>query len=274
MTVSGHSNDRMELIVGDLRAECDALATLLSERNKSDWNTRTRFYSWSVYDEIAHLALFDELAVLAAADASAFAAERDALERVLASGVEVSEFARRRYATHDGPKLAAFWQDRYRSLGARLKLLDAKDRLPWFGPSMSARSFVTARLMETWAHGQDIYDAFGLPRLPSPRLRHIAHLGVLTFAWSFQNRGMAVPAAMPYVCLEGTDGATWNWGEETATDWIRGSALDFCLVVTQRRHWRDTHLAARGSTAENWLVHAQCFAGSPVMGPPEGSFPR
>ena len=32
---------------------------------------------------------------------------------------------------------------------------------PWYGPSMSARSFVTARLMETWAHGMDVADALG-----------------------------------------------------------------------------------------------------------------
>ena len=43
---------------------------------------------------------------------------------------------------------------------------------------MSLMSFGTARLMETWAHGQDIADALGVRRTPTDRLRHIAYIGV------------------------------------------------------------------------------------------------
>ncbi len=58
---------------------------------------------------------------------------------------------------------------------------------------MSVASSVTARLMETWAHGQDVLDALRLRRRPTDRLRHIAHLGVRTFGWSFRVHGLAVP---------------------------------------------------------------------------------
>lgn len=273
MTAAAAGDAEMVKVVADLRAECAALASLLSGRDAAAFHARTRFFSWSVYDEIAHLALFDELAVIAATDSAAFEKERSQLESTLASGLEVSEVARRRYAAHDGAMLLEFWQSRYKSLCDRLVSLGPKDRLPWFGPSMSARSFVTARLMETWAHGQDIYDAFGLRRESTPRLRHIAHLGVLTFNWSFTNRGMVAPGAMPFVRLDGGHGEIWQWGEESSPEWIKGAALDFCLVVTQRRHFRDTRLEVQGAVAQSWLVHAQCFAGPPATGPPAGTFP-
>jgi uncharacterized protein (TIGR03084 family) len=139
---------------------------------------------------------------------------------------------------------------------------------------MSARSFATARLMETWAHGQDIWDALHRPRPATSRLAHIAQLGVITFRWSFQNRGLPPPAAAPAVELEGPAGAVWRWGDAAADGLVRGSALDFCLVVTQRRHVLDTGLELQGAAAQEWMSIAQCFAGPAASGPPPGSFPR
>ena len=54
---------------------------------------------------------------------------------------------------------------------------------------MSARSFVTARLMETWAHGQDVVDALGADRPPTDRLRHVAHIGVGARPFSYAANG-------------------------------------------------------------------------------------
>ena len=45
---------------------------------------------------------------------------------------------------------------------------------------MGAKSFLTARLMETWAHGIDVADALGVTREPTDRLRHVAQLGFIT----------------------------------------------------------------------------------------------
>ena len=258
----------------DLVAECDELGSLVAPLDARGWRTRTRFYEWAIYDEIAHLCLFDEIAVLAARNRDAFRAEQAALEGTLAGGMEVSELARRRYAHLDGPSLAAFWRDCYQAESALLATLDPKSRLPWFGPDMSARSFATARLMETWAHGQDIYDALGRARPVTARLRHLAHLGVLTFGWSFANRGLPAPGPTPYVDLEGEGGERWTWGAQSGDAAVRGPALDFCLVVTQRRHHLDTGLEVIGPVAEEWMRLAQCFAGPAVMGPPPGTFPR
>jgi uncharacterized protein (TIGR03084 family) len=136
---------------------------------------------------------------------------------------------------------------------------------------MGAKSFLTARLMETWAHGQDIVDAVGdaieVRRPPTDRLRHIAQLGFITRSWSYVNRGLAAPESPVFVELVAPSGATWTWGPDDANDRVSGGAEDFCLVVTQRRHVDDTALQVEGASAREWLMFAQAFAGPPTDGP-------
>jgi uncharacterized protein (TIGR03084 family) len=146
--------------------------------------------------------------------------------------------------------------------------LDPGTALPWYGPPMSAASSVTARLMETWAHGQDVVDALGLVRRPTARLRHVAHLGVRTLGWSFRLHGHPVPETPVYVELAGPGGDRWTWGPDDAADRVTGTALDFCLLVTQRRHRSATALLATGPIADTWLDLAQAFAGAPGPGRP------
>jgi len=273
-----HSADEprnLRLLCDDLRAECQELDELLeTSAAGSIWSLATRFHHWRVWDEIAHLHLFDELALLALSDHERFMAERRSIETQLAEGAKISGLARERFAALPNAAIAPHWRAVWKALADELAELDPKARLPWFGPDMSARSFVTARMMETWAHGQDVWDALERRRPPSPRLAHIAQLGVLTFGWSFANRGRRPPGPMPQVHLSGPLGESWHWGEPTSTERISGSALDFCLVVTQRRHVQDTHLEVHGETATEWMLIAQCFAGPAASAPPPGSFPR
>jgi uncharacterized protein (TIGR03084 family) len=126
--------------------------------------------------------------------------------------------------------------------------------------------------METWAHGQDIVDALGFRRKPTERLRHIAHLGVSTFGWSYVNRQMAVPDAPVRVELTAPSGKIWSWGPEQAKDTVKGPAEDFCLVVVQRRHAADTDLIITGETARQWMSIAQVYAGPPTAGRKPGEF--
>jgi uncharacterized protein (TIGR03084 family) len=119
--------------------------------------------------------------------------------------------------------------------------------------------------METWAHGQDVVDALGLTRRPTPRLRHVAHLGVRTLGWSFRVNGRPEPDVAVRVQLTAPEGGTWTWGPEEAADRISGPAEDFCLLVTQRRHRDRTALRARGPVADAWLDLAQAFAGPPSL---------
>ncbi|MCL4133719.1 UNVERIFIED_CONTAM: hypothetical protein GTU68_012994 [Idotea baltica] len=142
-----------------------------------------------------------------------------------------------------------------------------KERIPWFGPDMSTLSFATARLMETWSHGQDIADTVTAAWEPTDRLRHVAHIGVSTRGWSYVNRGMEPPEGPVRVELTSPSGEVWTWGPEDAADRLTGQAEEFCLVVTQRRRGDETSLVAEGALATEWLGLAQAFAGPPTIAP-------
>jgi uncharacterized protein (TIGR03084 family) len=141
---------------------------------------------------------------------------------------------------------------------------------------MGVLSFISARLMETWAHGTDVADALGISRVPTDRLRHVAHLGVRARPFSYLVRGRDVPGGRVDVALTAPAGETWAFSagsaegaESVAT--VAGSALDFCLVVTQRRNLADTGLVVDGDLAVDWMSVAQAFAGAPGPGrPPAG----
>jgi uncharacterized protein (TIGR03084 family) len=254
----------------ELLDEYRELAALCDTLSDANWTLRTDFYGWTPWDEVAHLCYFDQTSLQAVTDPDAFLTGAQEMTRQVGAGKELSALAREAFVHLDGPALLAHWRLCCETLVAALESQDPKARLPWYGPSMSAKSFATARLMETWAHGQDVWDVMGQQRPASHRLRAIAHIGVNTFGWTFVNRKIPVLAAKPFVELSTPDGKTWTWGEPSESDWIRGSAQDFCLLVTQRRHRSDTELKWAGEAAEQWTLIAQCFAGAPVDGPAPG----
>ena len=111
---------------------------------------------------------------------------------------------------------------------------------------MSARSFITARLMETWAHGQEVYDVLGAERTEHDYIRNIAMLGVNTFGWTFVNRKEPVPETKPWIRLTAPSGELWEWNEPSDAERIEGPAVAFCQVVAQTRNIADVDLAAAG----------------------------
>jgi uncharacterized protein (TIGR03084 family) len=166
--------------------------------------------------------------------------------------------------------LLARWIGTCHEMAELLGASDPRRRLPWFGPDMGVRMFTTARFMETWAHGQDVYDLMRVRRSYSDRIRHIAVLGVRTYGWTFANRGLEVPGDPPYVRLVAPSGAIWEWNEPSETSRITGTAVDFCHVVTQGRNVADTALEVVGDVATRWMAIAQCFAGGPADPPKPG----
>jgi len=262
----------MKQICDDLTWEQDTLDDLVARLPEEDWKLATLCLDWTIKDEICHLAYFDFTARLAATDSEAFTQHLIADFGQVKDMAEVTNITLARGRALEIEGLLAWWRAERSRLNAALAGLDPKDRLPWYGPPMSALSFATARLMETWAHGQDIYDTLKQKRPVSPGLKHIAHLGVATFGWSFTNRGQEAPDTPVYVSLTGRAGELWTWGDTDAGETITGPAEDFCLVVTQRRHVDDTALAVSGETARQWMLIAQAFAGPPDNGPPAGMF--
>ncbi|MHB8339944.1 MAG: TIGR03084 family metal-binding protein [Mycobacteriales bacterium] len=249
----------VEELAADTRAEGEDLEDLAAAL--PDWGRPTAAPGWSVRDTLTHLHASDLAALVAVYAPTEFAARLPALADDVLSP---------RFAGSDG-ELRDAWRTGRRGVVDAVRALPAGARLAWFGPPMGAASFLTARLMETWAHGQDIADAAGVTRVPGPRLRHIAELGVRTRDWSYAVHGRAAPRTPVHVALQGPDGSAWTWGPPDAADSVRGPALDFCLLVTQRRHRTDLALEITGAAAEEWMGLAQAFAGPPGPGrPPAG----
>lgn len=260
----------MKDLCNDLLAEYSQLAALAEALTPQQWGQKTPFHGWTPWDEIAHLCFFEETGLLAATDPEAFAADAAELIKQLTSGIEIDAIARARYGHLGSAELLLYWRQRFERLIAVLAGMEMKTRLPWYGPMMSARSFATARMMETWAHGQDIYDFLGKRRPASDRIKNIAHLGVSTFGWTFINRNLPIPDPAPYIELQAPSGENWIWNDPPSEkNYLRGSAEEFCLVVTQRRNVADTRLQYAGSAAQ-WLPIAQCYAGPPEDSPAPG----
>jgi uncharacterized protein (TIGR03084 family) len=254
----------------DLRAEADELHAFVETLAPDDWGRPTLFKAWTPWDVVAHLHYFDRVSLLALTDEEAFAKKRKELIQKLAAGVGNAEQARDELGDLEPTELVERWISTCHQMADELGSSDAKRRLPWFGPDMGVRMFTTARLMETWAHGQELYDLKGVRRAPTDRIHHIAVIGMKTFAWTFVNRGLEVPGPPPYVRLVAPSGAIWEWGEPSETECVRGDALEFCQVVTQTRNVADTALEVVGDVATRWMSIAQCFAGGPVDPPKPG----
>ena len=237
----------LDEVVADLAAESDSLERFLRDLTPDDWARPTSSPGWSVADQVAHLAWTDAVAVVAMTDPEAFAGLR------IPRTPEVT------------PELMERWSEGRLEVAASLSAYPVGSKMPWFGPPMSATSMATARLMETWAHGSDIRATFGAEPTASARLRHVAHIGVITRGFAFRTNSLEPPTADIHVSLSHT-GDVWTWGPPDAAQSINGSALDFCLVVTRRRNIDDVDLAIVGPDARQWMEIAQAFAGPP--GPP------
>lgn len=233
----------MQSVIADIEAETAALRELIAPlpEGPHGWDTPTPAVGWTIRDQISHLAFFDDVALRSATDPDGFSGE---YLPMMADGSISPDVIAERYRQMPAVDLLAWFDTSRAALVAAFADIDPATRLPWFGPPMSAVSSLTARLMETWAHGQDVVDALGATREATARLRHVAHIGVGARAFSYLTNGLDLPA----------------------------DALDFCLLVTQRRHRDDTALVADGPLADQWLAIAQAFAGPPGGGRVAGQF--
>lgn len=255
----------------DFRDECDALYSALGNAPAEAWAEPTQFKGWTFDDVLGHLYFFDHAAEIAARSRDEVQALFRDMSRAGASGVSLIDYSRRWLDGCAGPDLLERWRGQYQRLAAIFAAFEPGRRLAWAGPEMSARSFMSARQMETWAHGQAIFDALGSDRVEHDRLRNIAVMGVNTFGWTFKVNRQEVPAVQPYVRLISPSGALWEWNEPSTAECVAGSAVEFCRVVTQTRNLGDTNLAVTGAVARQWLERAQCFAGPPEQPPAPGT---
>ncbi|MER5312209.1 TIGR03084 family metal-binding protein [Streptomyces sp. NPDC002773] len=259
------------VVLDDLRDESSELNRLVGELRPERWGAPSPAPGWTLAHQIAHLAWTDRAALLAATDAEAFAAET---AKALAAPDRFVDEGAEEGAKLPPAELLVRWREGRERLQGVLRAAPPGARFPWYGPPMSVSAMATARLMETWAHGQDVADTLGVVRPPTARLRHVAWIGHRARDYAFLVRGLPAPAEPFRVELRAPDGTLWAYGPEGAGQKITGSALDFCLLVTQRVHRDDTALVAAGPDAEHWLTIAQAFAGPAGPGrAPTGTAP-
>jgi uncharacterized protein (TIGR03084 family) len=252
-------------VFDDLREESEQLDLMVAGLSEERWALATPAPRWTIAHQIAHLYWTDKAALLAVTDETGF---REAVEKALAAPGTFVDDGAEEGARLRPAELLARWREGRAALDRALRAAPGGARFPWFGPPMSAASMATGRLMETWAHGQDVADALGVVRPPTDRLRHVVHIGVRARDFAFGVRGLPVPDEEFRVEVTAPSGELWAYGPPDATQRVTGPALDFCLLVTQRAHRADLAVRAEGPDADRWLDIAQAFAGPPGTGRP------
>ncbi len=265
------ANEVLERVLRDLAAEGEVLEGLVAPLEESAWRTPTPAEGWDVATQVAHLAWTDEVAVAAATDRTRWDAY--VLEAMAEPTRFVDDLALQGGLVSPGDLLSR-WRRSRSDLQEALRSCPRGYKMPWFGPPMSPTSMATARFMETWAHTLDVVDALGTEVEPTDRIRHVAHIGVRTRDFSFRANELDPPAEEFRIELISPSGELWTWGPVAALQRVTGSAQDFCLRVTQRRHRDDLDLVAVGPDAERWLEVAQAFAGPPGPGRPSSEVAR
>lgn len=260
-------NDEVDPVVRDLLQETASLGDLLSSLGPDEWARPTPAAGWDVADQVIHLGLFDRRCMWSMVDEQRF---RDDLREMMALGGVDALHDRHRGMSP--AELLSWWEQGVDDLVAAASSVDLKKRCTWYGPSMSARSMLTARFMETWAHGLDVTDGLGAHRDDTDRIFHVAHIGVRAMPFAFATNGREQPADEVYVELVSPGGSVWTWGPTDASSSVRGTASGFCRAVTQRRHVNDCGLDVVGEPATEWMSIAQAFAGPPGEGRKEGQF--
>lgn len=254
----------------DFKDESEALYTLLKPLSDADFNQKTLFKDWTLSDILEHLHMWNWAANESLVNEEGFVRFIEkAMPSIVNSG-SIKTFERDWIDGLSGQALLEAWRDFYLETSERFINADPKKRLKWAGPDMSVRSSITARLMETWAHGQAAYDALGVVRENTDRIKNIAVLGVNTYGWTYAARSDTPPGSMPFVKLVAPSGDVWEFGEPSESERVEGLAVDFCQVVTQVRNIGDTALKVKGDIASDWMSKAQCFAGPPETPPATG----
>ena len=253
------------------KEESDALYKLLINADKNSFKLKTQFKSWTINDVLYHLHVWNIAALLSLKNENEFKEFMQNFMEAVKSGNSAREYEKILSDNTEGLDLLNLWKETYEKISNEFAKSDPKKRVKWAGPDMSVRSSITARHMETWAHGQEIFDQLGFERIDTDRIKNIVVIGVNTFGWTYINRNLLIPETMPKLSLLSPSNELWEWNEDNEEDMISGSATEFSQVVTQVRNINDTSLKVSGKIANEWMSIAQCFAGPPENPPEKGT---
>lgn len=253
----------MDELADELLAETAGLEELLVTLDEERWDLPTPAEGWLIRDQVSHLAFFDDAATKAASDPQRFSAER---EMITADPDGLTGVVVEQGRKMTGDQVLEWFRRVRGEIAGILRRMEPEERLEWFGPGMSAAAFARARLTATWTYAQDVADAVAVERQPTARLRHVADTAVRARPHSYRAVRRPAPQEPVRVELTGPSGEQWVWGPEDAVNVVRGTALDFCLVITQRRPSHGMQLFTVGSVATEWMSFGQAAAGPPGSG--------
>ena len=255
----------------DFKEESNSLYNILREKDDDVFNSETQFKSWTINDVLYHLHVWNNAAYLSLTNEKKFSKFMEDFFKAIKQGKSARSYEKELSNNKYGQDLLLEWKNGYEKISKEFLKADPKKRVKWAGPDMSVRSSMTARHMETWSHGQEVYDLLGMIRDDKDRIKNIVIIGINTFSWTFINRSMEAPKEIPKLILQSPSKKTWEWNLNNTQNSITGSATEFCQVVTQVRNIEDTNLVVRGDIASKWMSLAQCFAGPPEDPPKKGS---
>ena len=255
----------------DFCDESNAIYELLSNIDDDQFNKSTLFKGWTFNNVIGHLHVWNYAADISLKDGEEWKEFSNNVLKAFGGGSTFSQFEETIIKDAKGKELLNIWKDYYSDMTERFAIADPKKRVKWGGPEMSARSKITARHMETWAHGQEVFDALGKDREEKDIIKNIVHMGVIAYGWTFVNRKLAIPEPTPYLILNAPSGEVWQWNDKESSSKIEGTGVEFAQVVTQVRNFADTKLSITGEPAIEWMKYAQCFAGPPEDPPAKGT---
>ena len=244
-------------IVDDYEDEQRELYEVLCSLTDDEWATPTPAPGWDVRDQVSHLADTEEVA------ADTLTAGPRTLNEEAArfpSGDAFTEAGCDRGRQMSGPEVREWWWSGAERVRSLLRAHDRSTRVPW-GLGMGWKAFVTARLMEHWAHGLDVRAAVNRPPQDGGRLRHIAWICTGAVPYALGVAGVEAPEGHTLrVEVTGPDGELWTYGPGDATDRITGPAGQWCRLAVQRITLdQATDLHADGPLAELALRHARAF---------------
>ncbi len=235
----------MREILSDLVAEQQYQDQFLQRTNIRDWKRKTPFTGWTIHDTVSHLASSEGYAYNALEEAGSRlneASQYDAFEKFSLAGVLPGRTMRPQ-------DVIEWWREARAKVVDSLSRTSPEKRVPWFAGDMSAKTFATARLMETWANGLDIHTTMDAEPDDTPRLRHIAWLAWKTLPHAFEDAGQPYEAPVRVEVI-GPAYAKYIFGPADTDQVIKGTAGDWCRVAVRRRSADDTNLKAEGQVAQ------------------------
>ena len=249
--------------------ECDDLDRIIVGLTDEQWQLATPAPGWTIAHQVAHLAATFRMAGLAAADPDAFTALVSSLSSNFNANVT---HALNQYLNDSNEVLFKRWQTERADAIKSLSSVPDGQVVPWLVNPLPPAILAMAGMMEAFAHGQDIADTLGVERERTDRIWFLVAFAVRVWDFGYLARNEQPPATEFRFELTGPSGDVRTFGPEDAEQRITGSAVDFCLLTTRRRHRKDLDIQATGPDADHWVDIAQAYRGPAGEGRTAGQF--